>query len=838
MKKSILLIFLIMIFSSLTVNAYIRSDDLVFKEAGGGFFIYENNVESVRREDLSDSSNPNPTYIMKNKSLYKSKYSVFITNLNFTGVKDKDGNYIEKGFDIEVDGLFVAEEDSVIKITSLGFEMPDVKTLYQNGAKEEYEESWACLEAWSSYLKMPIKQINSHKVYEGKPFSEVTFSLKKGNVKWLSEYIENYSKVPYLKPVNILVDFEVISGKVEFNICALKHNGKLKDRSHHNYDAYDGMYTRERQYKGVAKTLPKVEAQLDYVITDKVKNGERLPVIVYNQYNKAGKYTEEWVTNFNPQNDRNTRDICAESDMLFLAYKDPTKLNYYGSKVLSSRKDDIWYFDVFHADNSFNEDGDEKYVPNREVSVKENNYLKACNLGNYGVKVNYKVTITNASKQTKYAYYKLNTGANNIVILYDENKNNVNGYAVCKGPYNYNKEDVMACVELMPNKTTTFYIDVILPANCNGGMKNYIEIYDTKHTIEFPDTNIEFVETNKNTDGKKFIKWDSGKLFASYDNEEFFEIELPDETKEIFSLGGENFQIVKTDTGYMAKCNTYDGAPSYFEHSLKFFDKVYLFDENFNLLKTKTFDVYPTDISYENGIYYVTAGKTYYSSDFENFNELTTINIPSSNGIFNVASTKYGYFYMSTKDFPYTKINYADAFPKYIKNFKNIFYYTHKNVLYLSNNAVYFTEKVFDEDIKTVDVADEKLVINGKYDVEVPKFKKEIILKLKDQIIALKNRPFDIDGHIMLPVNDIFANADISIKWDEKWESADIQKMFTNAKIKVDDDTVNVNGKEYKMSKKAQIINDELFLPLDFLYEFFAFEVNFYPQENILELNW
>ena len=193
---------------------------------------------------------------------------------------------------------------------------------------------------------------------------------------------------------------------------------------------------------------------------------------------------------------------------------------------------------------------------------------------------------------------------------------------------------------------------------------------------------------------------------------------------------------------------------------------------------------------------------------------------------------------MSTKDFPYTKINYADAFPKYIKNFKNIFYYTHKNALYLSNNAVYFTEKVFDEDIKTVDVADEKLVINGKYEVEVPKFKKEIILKLKDQIIALKNRPFDIDGHIMLPVNDIFANADISIKWDEKWESADIQKMFTNAKIKVDDDTVNVNGKEYKMSKKAQIINDELFLPLDFLYEFFEFEVNFYPQENILELNW
>lgn len=843
MKKSVILLFLIMAFSSVTSFAFVRSDDLIFKDNGDGFFIYENNVESIRREDLSDNSNPNPTYIMKNPSLYKAKYSVFITNLNFTGVKDDDGNYIESGFDIEVDAHFTASEDSVIKITSIGFEMPDVKSLYKTGTKEEYEETWACLEAWASYLKMPIKQINSYRTYEPKPFEEVTFSLKKGEVKWISEYIENYSTVPHLKPVNILVDFVVVSGKVEFNIAALKHNGVLKDRSHHNYDAGQGAFTRERQYKGVANTLPKVKTQLNYVITDKTLAGEKLPVVVYNQYNKAGKVTDEWVTNFNPQNDRNTYDICAESDMIFLTYKDPTKLNYYGEGVRNAQKDDIWYFDVFHADNSVPDDDLpqktlNKYVPNKLLTVKTNNYLKACNLGNYGVKVNYKVTVNNASKNTRYVYYKLKTGSNNIVILYDENEKPVSDYAICKGPNNTAVEDVMACVELPANKETTFYLDVILPANCNGGMINSFEVYDEPYNIIFADTGYEFVKTNSKSDGEKLLKWNEGKLYASYDAKDYFEVNLSKEAKDLFKNEGENFEIVKTDSGYMAKWNSYDGAPSYFENALKFYDKVYLFDENWNLIKEKQFDVFPTQIRFEDGIYYVIAGKTYYSADFDKWNELTTINIPSGNGVFEVASTKYGNFFLKSKNLEYTKLNFSVAAPKYVESFGNVFYYTNKNALYLSKNAVYWDKQEFDEDIKTVDTTKNKIVINGKYDVKIPEFKKEIIIKLENQIVVPKNNPFDIDGHIMLPVNDIFSNADITINWSAENEVASIQKMYTNVDLKVNSDIISVNGKEHKLSQKAQIVNDELFVPLDFLYDVLGFSVNYYLDENILELRW
>ena len=57
---------------------------------------------------------------MKNTSLKPGKYSVFITNLNATGIKDENGRITEPGFDIEVDALFETLSYAKIKITALG----------------------------------------------------------------------------------------------------------------------------------------------------------------------------------------------------------------------------------------------------------------------------------------------------------------------------------------------------------------------------------------------------------------------------------------------------------------------------------------------------------------------------------------------------------------------------------------------------------------------------------------------------------------------------------------------------------------------------------------------
>ncbi|UKI35980.1 MAG: hypothetical protein L6V93_18455 [Clostridiales bacterium] len=72
--------------------------------------------------------------------------------------------------------------------------------------------------------------------------------------------------------------------------------------------------------------------------------------------------------------------------------------------------------------------------------------------------------------------------------------------------------------------------------------------------------------------------WNNSRLYKS-DN--FFPITLkfrsPTRRKRFFGTEGANFDIVKGDNGYIAKWGAYDGAPSYFESVLKFYNKVYIF---------------------------------------------------------------------------------------------------------------------------------------------------------------------------------------------------------------------------------------------------------------------
>ena len=95
------------------------------------------------------------------------------------------------------------------------------------------------------------------KKYLNAEFKETTITLKAGETYWLSQITPNYEEVSYLQPVHMLADFEIVKGCADINIAALKHTGILGDRSHHVESAAPGHYERERQYKGVADSLPK-----------------------------------------------------------------------------------------------------------------------------------------------------------------------------------------------------------------------------------------------------------------------------------------------------------------------------------------------------------------------------------------------------------------------------------------------------------------------------------------------------------------------------------------------------------------------------------------------------
>ncbi len=841
MKKltAVVLSFVMMFSTIYTVSAKKKSEPITFYYEGGGRFIYENNIESLRREDLSDTSNPNPKYIMKNTSLKPGKYSAFITNLNATGIKDESGNVTEPGFDIEIDALFESEVLSKVKVTALGFEVPEINTIYQRGQKEEYEETWSCMNAWADYLDMPIYQKDNFRKYINIGFEEKEFIVNENNKVWISQYIENYRTVPYLKPVNILVDFEVVEGCVDFNICALKSTGVLKDRSNHVYDAPEAPFSRDRQYKGIAETLPKVNTTLDFMVDYSMKVGDFFPVMIYNQYNTAGRRTDRWVTNLNPQNAPWAKDLCTESDMIVLKYKDETKLDMYGSGVGDLAKDKTWYFDVYHADNTEKSEDitgkqAKKYTPNSELDRYTDNYLNACNLGNYGVRVHYDLTVSNGTRDVKYFNYLQETSANNIVIVYDKDGNVINGSAICKGNKASGAQDVMASVELPAGKKTKFSIEVILPANNNGGTINSFYLSDTKAYIGGEqEVSYEVAKGKYKHNGKEFYKFEADKLYISEDAENWEEKNLPDSAKKVFSTMGNNYKIVATDNGYMAKWGEYDGAPAYFAAALDHYAPVYIFDKDFNLKTTATFPKYPTAISYSDSKYYVTAGDEYYSEDGEKWHKLYTLNHPSKANGLSLTSTKYGYFFLKSEEMEFCKLDFQGEMPKYVKSADDIFYYTDVNKIYVSKTGLYWDEIEAKEDIMTIDKMGDTFLVNGKEEIKIPQIKEDIIIKLNHEIPVSKSRPYEKNGNLMICITKLFEKSDIG--YAIEGNVVTFSKMYDEIKVNFDSKTALVNGKEVNMSETAELKDGEIYLPFEFVAEAFGYNVKWQNNKKIVE---
>ncbi|MDP4152509.1 MAG: copper amine oxidase N-terminal domain-containing protein [Bacillota bacterium] len=612
MKKFFFVLPVFMLFCMMTFAASdsVTAQNIKFTPEGGGKYIYCNNEEAIWRRDLSDDSNPNPSYIMNNDDLAAGKYSMFVSHLNHTELQNSDGSMKEMGFDIELDAQFVAKEDSTVVITAVGFEAQRLETFRSGDKILKLQSSADFFNAWSDYMQVPMLTERSDEKCEPHEFTPVTVELKKGEKMWLSKYISNYSTVAFLKPVFLMSDFEIKQGKVDVNIAALKSDGILGDRSHHCDNAKRGVYYRDRQYKGIADTLPAVNTDLSYSINDKITAGTLLPVKVYNQYIPEGSVVTKWMTNINPQEDIWSRPSCTESDMLSFKYFDPEKLSFYGSNVADAQKDQYWVFDDFHSDTKDSAGG----IPNYPLTIGKDNRGSGCNLGNYGVSVNYHVTINNTGDKTRYLYYKLSSSSPNYVTVKDENGNVINGYAVRKNPYETKSEKVMACVKLPAKTTSKFTIEQILPANFPGGMGNSFEINDEETKLEFyPQSMTKVDETLKST-GREYYAWFGGELYFSSDGDDWIKQGISEDAKEIFDGNWDRYEIKYLDGVYTARWCDYDNSPYFYEIAPKLFNRVYFFDEGFNLKATHYYKDYPSDTYLKDGKIITTVGDRSYAT--------------------------------------------------------------------------------------------------------------------------------------------------------------------------------------------------------------------------------
>lgn len=583
-------------------ESLITPQSLKFTPKGDGKFIYCNNTESMDRGTLAGEPNTSPRYVMNNEDLTPDRYYIYLSHINYAYDHDEYGNPSGLAFDVELDVEIYAKENSVLKIYNAACETPAVrKYIDQNGTEKFQLTNWGGMNACATMLKSDIYELNSSNIYTNRNYSTVTINIPKGETVWLSEYLDNYEACSMVMPIFIAADTELISGKVDMNVVQLRSkDGMVGDRS--DFDRTNigfGTFLRDRCHKGVADSLPEVNASLNYEIDDTIPDDTYLPVTFSNQF-FSDVVTNEWVTNLNPQDDIWAKYTTVESDMLPLNYYDPDKLNYYGKNVPMSERDSVWHFDNYHSDAKgyIAESGvsPDDFSPNFELKARdengniiENNGV-ACSMGNYGVSTRYNLKIDNNGNTTRYFNYDASTTANIIVAVRDKNENLIET-PICKREQGSITTDTCACVELKPHTTTEFILETILPVNYMGGLKNAFRITSTEQKFSFK------------TETKNWLP-----DYTTIENKYYDEYmqSANDETKELFSGNLNNFSVTETDYGYMLRWKEWDDHPEFQGQFKSLASDIYFLNHNFCLIGKTHFDKFPMDEKYCYGKFIIT----------------------------------------------------------------------------------------------------------------------------------------------------------------------------------------------------------------------------------------
>jgi len=577
MKKIITAALLILLLSTVCVLAE-DIPEVAFEPVGGGKFIYCNNQEALLNTNLMNGEEP--MYLMNNRELGPDRYMLYISHINYTGPG------YGTGFDVELDVEFTAGEDSVVTIYNAAFETPEAYGYIADGVWRPYEGEWGCFKVCCDMLGVPMNFLDGTVCHNPRSFETVNIELKAGETVFLSEYLADYEVVHYGRPVHIQADLRLVSGKIDINIGALKHNGTLKDRSEWDFDAEFGKYFRDRCSKGIANTLPETAAKLEYVLTEETEDMSKLPVIVKNQYHPEGTLLDYWLTNINPQNDKWSKYTAAESCMVPLYYRDPTKLDYYGSKVPEEEKDDIWVFDVFHSDTNKHSPAygvAETYKPNFVLDVAKDNSESSCCLGNYGITTTYEITVENKSSINRYIGLDVNTAS--AIIAYKTSEDGNRSEAVVKNWAEY-KETVTVCEEVIcPGETKKVRWSVILPVNYNGGVMNELVVSNTPRFVQKP------VRVREKTDILNGVLLSESPMAKS--------------SLDIFEGNRNSYSYLAGKGNALVRWCAWDGKPAYYFNWWKRCNKVYIFDKEGNLISEKEFTPFPCRDSWDGDRYYV-----------------------------------------------------------------------------------------------------------------------------------------------------------------------------------------------------------------------------------------
>lgn len=576
-------VFLIIMFCS-AASAEPEPQKLEFSDVGNGYFIYCNNPEAIDAESLVNGEKPR--YIMNNENLSPGKYVLYLSHYNFIGrISDTEENLC-KDMELDVELTPVSGECSYT-LSNISFETIKAKAWNDGGAISLYEDEWGQLKCCASFLGKTIIQADGQVCYF--PSDNKIVDITTEETKWLSEYISDYDRVHYRQPVHIQAVLEIHSGNMNVNVCAFKADDdmSLGDRSSFRTDSLKAVLRYDKAYKGIADTLPNVVTDLNYEINDEnTLNGDVLPVTLYNRYEPNGLTVAQWVTHINPFADPWAKGGADDTGMIDFIYEDDSKLELYGNGVPESERDNVWYIDTSHSDSrSF--EGQQGALPGDlfepNYFINENLGFYAMNLGNYGVTYTYNLSITNSGNKDRYFTYEATTASDIIVYMNNEE------FALAKGSSPESDTDVMAVVFLPAGETTTFSVNVILPVNYNGGIRNKFVIRDNAKMIDYCEMLSDYKERENIIPIRCEYLSECDELASYYSD---------------FDGGLEAYEVAEFGDMYGVRWCAWDGAPYFYYHGWKNVCDVKVIDKDGNVY-LKKFDSLPCGMSACNGTLYI-----------------------------------------------------------------------------------------------------------------------------------------------------------------------------------------------------------------------------------------
>ena len=801
-KTAILLIAFMMLGTCVFAES---GNDMIFKSAGSGKYIYCNNPEELKRDDLADDGE-NPSYLMSNENLTPDSYRLYVTHFNRVSKTDGSGNTYP-GEDVYFDAVFTAKSDCLITLRKTAFEIPADITEYLDCETIKTEDTWSGLYACADLIGKPIYTLHTDKVFAPKNTAAREISLSKGERFFLSDYIENYAAVPYPKHVLMAADFDLKSGSADVNIFAAKTRTEGQDGAEYpNIDFENcgfGVYKRDRTYKGVADSLPEVTAELEYTLDDTLPDGSALPVTVYNQYYPKGTSVTSWTGNLNPQDDIYARQLVAENDVLPLYYKDKSKLDYYGENVSKKDKSDTWIFDTVHSDTA-GYDGDvtgfsaEEYEPNYELKTDVDNIGRACSLGNYGVAVGYRLKVTNSGSADRYFDYHVTTAANIIVEVTDKDGNDLQP-VISKGQTNEQTDEIMASVLLPAGETTEFCIKMTLPVQNYGGQRQSFKISSKKTEPAFAGSIMVKPQLYPQT---PIDDYGIEKLLENSD----------EKTKLVFDGCLTDYDIVKTDTGFAAYNKSVSSSPYRYGYYWGITGRLFLLSSEFNIEKELYLGSQPIEMTYAGGKLYV---KTIANGSFAIDSDG---NQSAFDGYILPRETEGGFVCARGGKLQYSADGdkyYNISFQSFIPPFADIagiggdrrFYFAANDTMGASADGVYWVTAPVD--------------MQNLLSLEIPK--NSVKVRINDEIAAFDTLPVIRNGATLVPIRYILEKLGMQMIYKD----GKIIAAGTNGLIEMEigSNFAVVNSESVQLDVPPEIIDGRTYVPLRFLSEKLGMEV-------------